>query len=445
MFLGGSVFTIFAGVYHWFPKMTGRMYNETLGKWSFWLMFIGFNATFMPMHWLGLQGMPRRVAVYDERFAELNLFISAASGIMTIAVLIFFYNMIWSWRQGPIAPWNPWRGRTLEWLVSSPPSIFNFEATPQVVGGPYQYGVPGARHAVVFAPEEIGGELTETEKRTIVVVANETVASSTLVDEIRRRAADGLWRFTIAVAAGGSDRRAAERRLQVALSVLAEAGVDASGLVVDGDPFDAARAVIDDEDVFEIVLATYPTGESAWMDNDMVDRLRKATGLGVTRVVVRPDEARAPLARPGVTRVAVVADDALANGALIEPLRERADREPIAVVLLYPMALDVPGWTDEAEELRSAASERVRGAVGRLQEAGVQSRGEVLDGDAAEAARVARDAHGAQTRPGGGDPRRAARLRRGPRARERRGRPRAGRAHRRGRRGPDRPRRDLRR
>ena len=62
VFLGGSVFTIFAGVYHWFPKMTGRMYNETLGRWHFWLMFIGFNLTFMPMHWLGLQGMPRQVA-----------------------------------------------------------------------------------------------------------------------------------------------------------------------------------------------------------------------------------------------------------------------------------------------------------------------------------------------------------------------------------------------
>ena len=76
---GGSVFTIFAGVYYWFPKMTGRMYNERLGQWHFWLTFIGFNATFMPMHWLGLQGMPRRVADYDSRFGTLNPFISVAS------------------------------------------------------------------------------------------------------------------------------------------------------------------------------------------------------------------------------------------------------------------------------------------------------------------------------------------------------------------------------
>ena len=138
--------------------------------------------------------------------------------------------------------------------------------------------------------------------------------------------------------------------------MLAEAGVDASGLVVAGDPFDAARRVMDEEDVHEIMLATYPTGTSGWMGSDTVDRLRKETGLEVTRVVVRPDQAREPLARPGVTRVAVIADDALANGGLVEALRERADRQPMATVLLYPMALDVPGWTDEAEEVRSAAS-----------------------------------------------------------------------------------------
>src|SRR6185295_3210217 len=73
---GGSVFTIYAGIYHWFPKMTGRMYDERLGRLHFWLTFIFFNATFMPMHWLGLQGMPRRVADYDPRFGTLNFIIS---------------------------------------------------------------------------------------------------------------------------------------------------------------------------------------------------------------------------------------------------------------------------------------------------------------------------------------------------------------------------------
>ena len=79
---GGSLFTIFAGIYYWFPKMTGRMYNERLGKLHFWLTFVGFNLTFFPMHWLGLQGMPRRVADYAPRFADLNLFISIASFVL---------------------------------------------------------------------------------------------------------------------------------------------------------------------------------------------------------------------------------------------------------------------------------------------------------------------------------------------------------------------------
>ncbi len=78
MLFGGSLFTIFAGVYYWFPKMTGRMYDETLGKLHFWLTFVGFNLTFAPMHYIGLQGMPRRVADYAEQFAGWNLFISLA-------------------------------------------------------------------------------------------------------------------------------------------------------------------------------------------------------------------------------------------------------------------------------------------------------------------------------------------------------------------------------
>jgi cytochrome c oxidase subunit 1 len=394
VFVGGSLFTIFAGVYHWYPKITGRMYNETLGKWHFWLMYIGFNLTFMPMHWLGLQGMPRRVAAYDDRFANLNLFISAASLLMTVAVLIFFYNMAVSWKKGPKAPWNPWRSRSLEWLVSSPPSMFNFEATPQVVGGPYQYGVPGARHAVVFAPEEIGGELTEHERRTILVIANQTVASDALVDAIRTRAEEHLWRFTIAVPIGeDGDRRAADRRLQATLTVLAEAGVDASGVVVDGDPFRATEIVRTDEDVHEIMLATFPTGQSPWMDDDVLDRLRKATGLGITRVVVRADEARAPLSGAGIRRVAVIADRALGAHGMVDALRERADREPVTAVVLAPMALDGPGWTDEAEAQRAEASDRVRGAIDALAAVGVQASGEVLDGDAGEAARIARTDH----------------------------------------------------
>ncbi|MGZ4375587.1 MAG: cytochrome c oxidase subunit I [Gaiellaceae bacterium] len=157
---GGSVFTIFAGIYYWFPKMTGRMYDERLGQLHFWLTFVGFNLTFFPMHYIGLQGMPRRVADYAHRFADINLFISIASFGLGASTLVFLYNMAKSWKYGPIADSNPWRSMTLEWQVSSPPPIFNFDEIPQVVGNPYEYGVPGARHAVFGAKtaEPVGAD-----------------------------------------------------------------------------------------------------------------------------------------------------------------------------------------------------------------------------------------------------------------------------------------------
>jgi cytochrome c oxidase subunit 1 len=146
---GGSVFTIFAGLYYWFPKMTGRMYNETLGKWHFWLTFVSFNVAFFPMHWVGLVGMPRRVADYAAEYADLNMVVSIASFVLGASFVLFVYNVVVSWARGPRAPANPWRAMTIEWQVSSPPPVFNFDEIPTVVGGPYEYGVPGARHAVM--------------------------------------------------------------------------------------------------------------------------------------------------------------------------------------------------------------------------------------------------------------------------------------------------------
>jgi cytochrome c oxidase subunit I len=148
---GGSLMTIFAGVYYWFPKMTGRMYDETLGKIHFWLTFVFFNATFAPMHLIGVEGMPRRVADYSAQFATWNLIISLSSFCLGLSTLIFAYNIVASWRGGPRAAANPWRALTLEWQVSSPPPVFNFDVVPTVVGGPYEYGVPGAVHGI-FGP-----------------------------------------------------------------------------------------------------------------------------------------------------------------------------------------------------------------------------------------------------------------------------------------------------
>jgi len=152
---GGSLFTIFAGVYYWFPKMTGRMYDETLGKIHFWTTFVFFNLTFAPMHLVGIEGMPRRVADYADQFATWNLIISLASFGVGLSTLVFLYNMVVSWKGGPRAVANPWRALTIEWQVSSPPPIFNFDSVPTVVGGPYEYGVPGAVHAVFRKGAEV--------------------------------------------------------------------------------------------------------------------------------------------------------------------------------------------------------------------------------------------------------------------------------------------------
>jgi len=148
---GGSLFTIYAGVYYWFPKMTGRMFDDGLGKLHFWLTFVSFNATFAPMHLIGIEGMPRRVADYPAQFAGWNLFISLSSFVLGLSTLVFVYNIVRSWRTGARAEANPWRALTLEWQVSSPPPIFNFDRVPTVVGGPYEYGVPGAVHGI-FQP-----------------------------------------------------------------------------------------------------------------------------------------------------------------------------------------------------------------------------------------------------------------------------------------------------
>jgi len=140
---GGSVFTIFAGLYYWWPKFTGRMLNETLGKWHFWLMYVSFNATFMPMHVIGLLGMSRRINDYSPEYAGTNLFISIASYVLAASFLIFIYNAVQSLRHGPKAPANPWGARTLDWSTQSPPPLHgNFYRQPVVTSGPYDFTAP---------------------------------------------------------------------------------------------------------------------------------------------------------------------------------------------------------------------------------------------------------------------------------------------------------------
>jgi cytochrome c oxidase subunit 1 len=137
---GGSVFGIYAGIYHWFPKMTGRMLNENLGKLHFALTFVGTHLTFLPMHNLGLQGMPRRIAMYDAQFTSLNQLCTIGAYVLAISVIPFYVNVIWSWRQGEKAPDNPWKALSLEWTTSSPPIIENWHVLPVLTHGPYDYG-----------------------------------------------------------------------------------------------------------------------------------------------------------------------------------------------------------------------------------------------------------------------------------------------------------------
>jgi cytochrome c oxidase subunit 1 len=139
---GGSVFGIFTGIYHWYPKAIGRNYNEFWGKVHFVMTFVGFNVTFLPMHILGLQGMPRRIAMYAPEFQGLNQIITWGSYLLAVSTIPFLVNAIWCWLYGEKAERNPWNALTLEWQTSSPPEIENFEVLPVLTTGPYDYGVP---------------------------------------------------------------------------------------------------------------------------------------------------------------------------------------------------------------------------------------------------------------------------------------------------------------
>jgi cytochrome c oxidase subunit 1 len=130
----GSVFGFFAGLYFWFPKATGIMLNERLGKLHFWLMVIGTNVTFLPMFGLGFLGMPRRVATYPANpgFSTLNLISSCGAAVLSLALMVFLLNLMRSVRSRVPAPADPWDGQTLEWATTSPPPRFNFTAIPPI-------------------------------------------------------------------------------------------------------------------------------------------------------------------------------------------------------------------------------------------------------------------------------------------------------------------------
>jgi cytochrome c oxidase subunit 1 len=131
---GGSIFGLFAGAYYWFPKVTGRLLSEGLGKLHFWLMLIGFNLTFGPMHILGLQGMPRRYYTYpaESGWGFWNLVETIGAFVIAAGILVFMWNVVRSIQRGREAGPDPWDARTLEWSIPSPPPHYNFAEIPTV-------------------------------------------------------------------------------------------------------------------------------------------------------------------------------------------------------------------------------------------------------------------------------------------------------------------------
>ena len=155
--MGGLVFTFFAAIYYWVPKMFGVTLNETLGKIHFWAMFIAFNSTFFPLFALGLMGMPRRVVTYPSHLQALNDWVSISAFVLGASMLVFLFNVVYSlvFVREP-APANPWDSKSLEWQTPTPVPVHNFDRPPVIDSDPYEYGEPPAPTIPREAPAGAG-------------------------------------------------------------------------------------------------------------------------------------------------------------------------------------------------------------------------------------------------------------------------------------------------
>ncbi len=189
--LGGVVFPLFGALYLWFPKMTGRMMSERLGRWQFWLFFIGVNLTFFPMHVLGLHGMPRRVYTYlpEMGWGSLNLLATSGAAIIVTSVALLIVNVIVSTRHGVIAGHNPWGAPGLEWATTSPPQPWNFHRIPIVQ----------SRHPLWEDLDElpVAGGL-RTDRREFLV----TSALDAVPDSRHEMPGESWWPFAMAISIG---------------------------------------------------------------------------------------------------------------------------------------------------------------------------------------------------------------------------------------------------
>ncbi|MFC4250652.1 MAG: cytochrome c oxidase subunit I [Sinimarinibacterium flocculans] len=161
------IMVIFGAIYHWYPKITGRMFNETAGKIHFWMTFLGTYAIYYPMHYIGFEGVPRRYYAYGETafisdsVQTLNAFITIAAIVVAVTQILFIFNLVWSWLYGDEADPNPWKATTLEWQTPhNPPQHGNFgPELPVVYRWPYDYSVPGAKDD--FIPQNVPPEQVE--------------------------------------------------------------------------------------------------------------------------------------------------------------------------------------------------------------------------------------------------------------------------------------------
>jgi cytochrome c oxidase subunit I+III len=190
--IGGSVFPILGAVHYWFPKITGRMLGDGLGKASFWLLLIGFNVTFFPQHVLGLMGMTRRVYTYPAGldWGPLNMLSTVGAGIMFVALSVFLLNVVTSLRRGAAAGENPWQASSLEWGTSSPPPVYNFHPCPTVSGREPLWERPEDQPVVVGISNE---------KREVLV----THLMDAEPDHRKEWPEPSIWPFLTAVAATG--------------------------------------------------------------------------------------------------------------------------------------------------------------------------------------------------------------------------------------------------
>lgn len=152
--MGGTLFAFFAAVYYWMPKWTGRGFNDVLGKLHFWTMWIGFNGTFITLAIVGLLGMPRRTPYYAPYLHTTNFIASVFAFILGASIFPFLANIVYGIVWGPKVSENPWHSRSLEWMTATPPPIENFDEIPQVVAGPYGYGVTPSRPMAILKPSE---------------------------------------------------------------------------------------------------------------------------------------------------------------------------------------------------------------------------------------------------------------------------------------------------